>query len=115
AALLADLSARGMLNDTLVICMGEFGRTPKVNKYAGRDHWAALQSVVLAGSGIRAGTVYGASDKTGSLPADLPVTPADLTATLLHLLGVPAELEVQDRTGRPLRACEGKMVPGLVG
>lgn len=115
SAVLADLDGRGMLADTLVICMGEFGRTPKVNKHAGRDHWAPVQSVVLAGAGIRAGSVYGASDKHGGEPADSPVTPADLTATFLHLLGVPADLEVQDRTNRPLRACEGRVVTGLLG
>jgi uncharacterized protein (DUF1501 family) len=114
ATLLEDLGARGMLDDTLVICLGEFGRTPRVNAHGGRDHWAPLQSVVLAGAGIRNGSVYGSSDPRGALPADQPVSPADLTATLLHLLGVPAELEIRDRTGRPLRACEGKVVSGLL-
>jgi hypothetical protein len=115
AALLHDLHERGLLDETLVICLGEFGRTPKVNKNAGRDHWGALQSVVLAGGGVKGGSVYGVSDKIGGRPADLPVTPADLTATLMHLLGIPAELEVQDRTNRPLRACDGKPVWGVLG
>jgi hypothetical protein len=115
ATLLEDLAQRGLLDSTLVICLGEFGRTPKVNKNAGRDHWAAVQSVALAGGGIKPGSVYGASDKIGAVPADQPVAPADLTATILHLLGVPAELEVRDRTDRPLRACEGKIVSGLLG
>lgn len=115
AALLEDLHQRGMLEDTLVLCMGEFGRTPRVNKQAGRDHWAPVQSIVLAGAGITAGTVYGASDRTGGYPSDNPVTPADLTATLMHLLGIPADLEIADRNHRVLRACQGEPVWGILG
>jgi uncharacterized protein (DUF1501 family) len=103
-----------MIDDTLVICMGEFGRTPKVNKNAGRDHWPAVQSVLLAGGGVRRGCVYGASDRLGAYPAEQPVTPADLTATILHLLGVPADLEVRDRTDRPIAASTGKPIAGLL-
>jgi len=114
AAVLSDLDQRGMLADTLVICMGEFGRTTLVNRNAGRDHWSAVQSILLAGAGIRRGIVYGASDRDGALPADRPVTPADLTATILHLLGVPENLEVHDRTQRPLRACTGTAIQGLM-
>jgi arylsulfatase A-like enzyme len=114
AALLDDLAVRGMLDDTLVVCMGEFGRTPKVNKHAGRDHWAAAQSIVFAGAGIRAGTVYGATDRTGGYPADNPVSPADVTATILHLLGVSPALEISDRAGRPFRACHGKPIAGVL-
>jgi len=113
AALIADLAARGMLDDTLVICMGEFGRTPRINKKAGRDHWPHVQSILLAGAGIRGG-VFGASDRVGAYPADSPVTPADMAATILHLLGVPGELELHDRTDRPVRACEGKPVYALI-
>jgi hypothetical protein len=113
ACLIDDLASRGLLDETLVICMGEFGRSPRINRMAGRDHWAPIQSVLLAGAGLPGGCTYGASDKRGAFPADRPVSPADLVATVLHLLGVPAELEVRDRTGRPLRACEGK--PILVG
>ncbi len=115
AALLADLAARGLLDDTLVVWMGEFGRTPKINDKAGRDHWPHVQSIVLAGAGVPGGSVYGASDRSGAYPADQPVSPADLVATLLHLLGVPADLEVRDRTGRPLPACTGRPVQGLLG
>ena len=104
-----------MLEDTLVVTMGEFGRTPKVNRNAGRDHWPHVQSVLLAGAGVRGGTVYGASDRIGAYPADLPVTPPELTATILSLLGVPLDLELHDRTGRPVRACEGQPVQGLLG
>jgi hypothetical protein len=114
AALLADLAARGLLDDTLVVCMGEFGRTPRINKNAGRDHWPHAQSVVLAGAGVRGGSVYGASDRHGAYPADQPVTPADLVATVLHLLGVPPDLELIDRLGRPLRACSGRPVLGVL-
>ena len=114
AALLDDLHARGMLDDTLVVCMGEFGRTPLVNRHAGRDHWSAVQSVVLAGAGIRAGSIHGASDRDGAHPADKAVTPADLTATLMHLLGIPADMEFIDRIGRPLRACHGTPIAGII-
>jgi hypothetical protein len=114
AALLADLAARGLLDDTLVLCFGEFGRTPRVNKNAGRDHWPHVQSLVLAGAGVRGGSVYGASDRSGAYPADQPVTPADLAATVLHLLGVSPDLELTDRLGRPLRACSGRPVPGVL-
>lgn len=114
SALLIDLAERGLLDSTLVVCMGEFGRSPKINKHGGRDHWPAVQSVVLAGAGIRPGYVYGSSDRAGAYPADRPVTPPDLTATILHLLGVPPDLEVHDRSGRLLRACTGSIVRGLL-
>lgn len=113
AALLEDLSARGMLADTLVIVIGEFGRTPKINKKGGRDHWPHAQSILLAGAGIHGGTVYGSSDRIGAYPATSPLTPLDLMATWLHLLGISPESEVQDRTGRPLKACDGTPVQGL--
>jgi hypothetical protein len=114
ATLLEDLSARGLLADTLVVCMGEFGRSPRINAKGGREHWASVQSVVLAGAGIAGGSVYGSSDRIGAYPGDNPVTPPELTATILHLLGVRADLEVQDRLGRPLRICEGKPIQGLL-
>jgi uncharacterized protein (DUF1501 family) len=113
SALLEDLEQRGMLDDTLVACLGEFGRTPRVNRHAGRDHWGGAQSIVLAGAGIRGGTVYGSTDREGGFPRDNPVAPADLTATFLHWLGVPADLDILDRTGRPLRACMGQVLRGL--
>ncbi len=114
ATLLADLAQRGLLDDTLVLCLGEFGRTPKINAHGGRDHWPAVQSIVLAGAGIRGGSVFGASDRLGAYPAEQPVSPADLAATILHLLGVPADLEIHDRTGRPLPACPGTPIRGLL-
>jgi hypothetical protein len=114
SALLDDLAARGLLRETLVVCLGEFGRSPKVNKLGGRDHWSRAQSVLLAGAGVPAGAVIGATDRHGASPVELPVSPADLTATLLHLLGVPPGLEVHDRTGRPLSVCSGRPVPALL-
>jgi len=114
STLLEDLGQRGLLKDTLVVCMGEFGRTPLINKFGGRDHWSAVQSVVFAGAGIRAGSIYGASDRDGANPAEKPVSPADLTATLMHLLGIPDDLEIVDRTGRPQRACQGRVIAGIL-
>ena len=115
SAVLDDLGARGLLDDTLVIMMGEFGRTPRVNKQGGRDHWGGAQSILLSGAGLTLGAVYGSTDRDGGLPAEKPVSPADLTATFLHLLGVPADLEVTDRAGRPIKACHGMALKGLIG
>jgi hypothetical protein len=115
SALLMDLDRRGLLADTLVVCMGEFGRTPRINNMAGRDHWPHVQSIVLAGAGLPAGTTYGASDAQGAYPQNNPVSPADLTATILHLLGVPSDLTLHDRFGRPLGAYHGTPVSGLIG
>jgi uncharacterized protein (DUF1501 family) len=114
SALVGDLAARGLLEETLVIVMGEFGRSPKINSKGGREHWPQVQSILLAGAGILAGSVYGASDKDGGLPADSPVSPADLTATFLHLLGVPLATELRDPTGRPFVASEGTVVRGVL-
>jgi hypothetical protein len=110
ATLLDDLATRGLLDETLIVCMGEFGRSPRINGKGGRDHWPHVQSVMLAGAGVPGGSVFGASDRLGAYPAERPVTPADLTATVLHLLGVPPDLELHDRTGRPLPACTGKPI-----
>src|SRR5262245_21350661 len=110
AALVSDLSDRGLLDDTLVIAMGEFGRTPKVNTVRGRDHWPRVFSVALAGGGIRGGQVYGASDRVGESPADKPVTPADLAATIFTLLGVSPSRELHTRDGRPVAVNQGGKV-----
>jgi hypothetical protein len=115
STLLTDLASRGLLDDTLVICLGEFGRTPKINGKAGRDHWPHVASILLAGAGLPAGTVFGASDRLGAYPARNPIVPEDLTATFLHLLGVPPDFEVLDPTGRPIPACRGAPVAGLLG
>lgn len=106
AALLDDLSARGLLDETLVLWVGEFGRTPRVEK-GGRQHWPQCYSAVLAGGGIQGGVVHGASDKNGAYPADRPVSPADLTATLYHALGIDPATEIHDPTGRPWKLADG--------
>ena len=113
SALLDDLSDRGLLDDTLFLVMGEFGRSPQINAKAGRDHWPQVATTILAGAGINPGGTFGASDRLGAAPADHPVTPADLTATILHLLGVAPDFDLFDQAGRPHRACEGSPVTGL--
>ncbi len=115
SALLEDLSARGLLDETLVVCLGEFGRTPKINANAGRDHWAACNTVVLAGAGIRGGAVYGASDALAAYPASAPVTPDDLSATIYHALGLDPATEIVDPLGRPLPLSRGGPVHALFG
>jgi hypothetical protein len=114
SALLSDLAQRGLLDETLVVCMGEFGRTPRINAQGGRDHWPSVQSLVLAGGGIRGGAVYGASDRYGAYPADRPTTPAAVAATILHLLGVPLDLEIHDRSNRPLPVCTESPIQGIL-
>lgn len=101
SALLADLSARGLLERTLVCVMGEFGRSPKVNANAGRDHWNFCYGLMLAGGGIKRGHVYGASDAIGGRPSSNPVTPADIVATIYHCLGISKDLELHDGLERP--------------
>ncbi len=104
--LLEDLSDRGMLERTLVVVMGDFGRTPKINTNgAGRDHWNFCYSLVLAGGGVKGGYVHGASDKIGAKPSRNPVTPADVIATVYECLGVPPDLELHDRLARPFVLC----------
>ncbi|MBM3458597.1 MAG: DUF1501 domain-containing protein [Armatimonadetes bacterium] len=100
-ALLLDLKQRGLLEDTLVIWTGEFGRTPKVNRDAGRDHWPNCYSAVLAGAGVRGGAVYGASDRDGAYVASDPVSPANLSGTMYHLLGIDPKSLIHDGLSRP--------------
>jgi hypothetical protein len=103
SSLLSDLDARGMLERTAVAVMGEFGRTPKINtNAAGRDHWNFCYSLLLAGGGIKAGSVYGASDSIGGYPSLNPLVPADIIATLYRCLGIPADFELRDRLERPM-------------
>jgi hypothetical protein len=113
SALLDDLAGRGLLDRTLVVWCGEFGRTPKVNKNAGRDHWGFCQSALLAGAGVRGGQVYGSSDASAAYAAELPVSPDDLAATVFHSLGIPLGQEMRDALGRPMPLCTGKPVLGL--
>ncbi|MBM4067440.1 MAG: DUF1501 domain-containing protein [Planctomycetes bacterium] len=106
-ALVQDLDDRGMLDSTLVVVMGEMGRSPRVNRAAGRDHWPQCGFSLLFGGGIRPGTVYGASDRIGAYPASLPVSPADFVATIYHLLGIDPHLMVPDPQGRPIAIAHG--------
>ena len=115
AALITDLHERGLLESTLVVALGEFGRTPKINKNAGRDHWPDCYSLTLAGGGIRGGSVFGASDQLGAYPATDPVTPADLAATIFWRFGLNPRAEVHDQAGRPHRLAEGKPIKQLFG
>jgi hypothetical protein len=112
AALVGDLGERGLLEQTLVIAMGEFGRTPKLNTAAGRDHWPRVFSVVLAGGGVKGGQVVGASDRVGESPAARPVTPADLARTIYTLLGVDPVRELHTADGRPVPINQGGKVIG---
>jgi hypothetical protein len=101
SSLLQDLHDRGMLEKTLVCVLGDFGRTPKINANAGRDHWNSCYTIMLAGAGIRPGFVYGASDRTGAVPAEFPVSPGDIMATIYRLLGVRSTTQILDSLGRP--------------
>jgi hypothetical protein len=111
---LNDMDDRGLLEDTLVVWMGEFGRTPKINDNASRDHWPQCYTVLLAGAGVKRGFIYGASDKTGSLPAENPVRPDDLAATIYYLLGIDPRTEVMGVGDRPLLIADGKPVMGVI-
>lgn len=105
-SLLDDLSDRGLLDRTLVVAMGEIGRTPKINGGAGgagRDHWEHCYTVLMAGGGIKPGYVHGSSDRRGAYPSTNPVSAADIIATIYHALGIPAEQEIRDREGRPVQ------------
>ena len=107
SALMEDLDARGLLDETLVVLMSEMGRTPRVNGAGGRDHWTFCYSVLFAGAGIRGGTIYGASDAQAAYVKDLPVSTADLCATIYHCLGIDPEMTVPDRSGRPVPVGQG--------
>jgi len=110
AALVSDLAERGLLEKTLVVNTGEFGRTPIINKDAGRDHWPNAYTTVLAGGGLKSGLVYGASDKKGAFVADLPVHPCDVLATLYHQLGIQPDLELHDTFARPHTLSRGRVM-----
>ncbi|MBC7965129.1 MAG: DUF1501 domain-containing protein [Fuerstia sp.] len=113
-ALIEDLDERGLLDETLVVAIGEMGRTPQFNAQGGRDHWGNVFSFVMAGAGIRGGQVHGESDRTGSYPVSDRVQPQDLTATILHLLGIGHEAFFPDRFGRPIRATDGEPIYALL-
>ncbi len=107
ATLIEDLRERGLLDETLVVAMGEFGRSPRINEKGGRDHWGACFSIALAGAGIPGGQVVGASDRIGGYPDTRPIRPRDLAATVFHLLGVPPTAEFVDSLGRPRPVTDG--------
>lgn len=115
SALLDDLATRGLLDETLVTWFGEFGRTPKINRLGGRDHWGFCQSIGLAGGGIRAGYVHGSSNRDGGLPASEPMRPDDLTATILYAMGIDPQQAMHDLQGRPLPLSYGRVVDELLG
>jgi len=111
SGLLTDLEQRGMLEETLVAVLTDFGRTPKINGNGGRDHYPNVYSQILAGGGIRGGQVYGSSDANGAQPADDPCTPGDFHATVYKALGIDPRTEVHDPEGRPYPICNGQPLP----
>ena len=116
ATLIEDLAARGLLDETLVVVMGEFGRSPKINGTGGRDHWGSVFSVALAGAGIGGGQIIGESDRIGAMPAVRPVRPPDLAATIFHLLGIASSAEFLDPIGRPRSVTDnGQPLRELIG
>ncbi|MCA9191054.1 MAG: DUF1501 domain-containing protein [Planctomycetales bacterium] len=115
AALIEDLESRGLLDSTLIMVSSEFGRTPKINNDAGRDHWPKVFSVLLAGGGTKRGIVYGASDPTATEPDLDPVSPADLATTVYHLLGIVADKELMAPGDRPIEIVDGgNVIKGLL-
>jgi hypothetical protein len=120
SALLDDLKVQGMLDETLVVVTGEFGRTPRigsstgnVNSRDGRDHWSNVFSAAFAGAGVRGGQTIGQSDRIGAYPASRPFTPGDFSATVYRALGIDPAHELRDRLGRPIRLCNGEEISGL--
>jgi hypothetical protein len=114
ASLVEDLAERGLLNETLVVMLGEFGRTPRFNTAAGRDHWPWCFSAVLAGGGVRGGQVHGASDRTASYPTAGAVTPQDVMATLYHCLGLDPHATIYDLQNRPFALVEGQPIAAVL-
>ena len=114
SALVDDLDQRGRLGETLVLCIAEFGRPPRINRQAGRDHWGHVFSVALAGGGVRGAQVYGSSDRHGAQPREGKVSPQELTATVLHCLGFEPHAEIHDTLGRPLPASRGNVIRGIL-
>ncbi len=114
SALLEDLESRGLLDETLVVCMSEFGRTPRLDNAGGRGHWGSVFSVAMAGGGIRGGQVYGASDKIGAYPREGRVRPEDLSATIFHCLGHAPATEYEDTLGRPHFLSRGEVLDAIL-
>jgi uncharacterized protein (DUF1501 family) len=107
SALVNDLSARGMLEHTVIVCMGEFGRTPRINQDVGRDHWAQSWSVVMAGGGLKSGQVIGGTDKEGVAVEGKSYLPGDVWATVAHALGIPLNVVYTSKLGRPMKIVNG--------
>ena len=115
SALIEDLDARGLLEETLVVAAGEFGRTPKFNAQGGRDHWGHVFSIALAGAGVAGGQVYGASDNHGAYPLEGRTLPQDLAATIFHLLGIGHNATMKHPNGRPVHICNGRPMYRMLG
>jgi hypothetical protein len=112
--LIQDLDSRGLLDETLVLWTGEFGRTPKINKTAGRDHWPQCYTLLLAGGGLKRGVVYGASDSTAAYPKDNPCTPDDISATMFYCLGIDPQTELRNHLNQPIPASRGTPIMPLL-
>jgi uncharacterized protein (DUF1501 family) len=107
SAFVDDTAARGLDQDILLVITGEFGRTPRINGSAGRDHWAPLSTLALAGGGLKMGQVVGESSSKAEVPKSTPIGPQDLMATVFHVLGIPKDQHYKDMTGRPVPMIEG--------
>lgn len=113
SALIEDLDQRGLLEETLIVATGEFGRTPTINAQAGRDHWPHCYTVLMAGGGVQGGAIFGSSDRQGGYPATDPVTPGDIAATIYWRFGLDHAAEIHDQTGRPHRLATGEPIAQL--
>ncbi|MFO0910282.1 MAG: DUF1501 domain-containing protein [Isosphaeraceae bacterium] len=114
SALLEDLEARGLLDQTLVVWTGEFGRTPRINTDAGRDHWPQCYTVLMAGGGLKRGFIHGASDASGAYPRESPCTPDDLSATMFQCLGIDPTTEMRDQLNRPILVSTGQPIEAIL-
>ncbi|MCY2964439.1 MAG: DUF1501 domain-containing protein, partial [Planctomycetota bacterium] len=115
SALLEDLEASGLLDETLVVVMSDMGRTPQVNASAGRDHWSFAYSVLFAGAGVRGGTVHGVTDGHAAYVKDRPVSTSDICATIYHLLGIDPDMKVYDNDRPVAIAHGGKVISEILG
>jgi hypothetical protein len=115
AALLQDLADRGALEETLVVWMGEFGRSPRISEFASREHWPYANTILMAGAGLPGGAVYGKTDAWAAEVVEDPVSPADVTATIFHLLGIDPHALIHDQAGRPYPLSEGEPIRGVLG
>jgi uncharacterized protein (DUF1501 family) len=114
SSLMQDLEDHGLLDETLVVVMSDFGRTPKFNSNGGRDHWTYCYSILFSGAGIKGGTVYGASDEHAAYPKESPVSTGDICATIYTLLGINPEMRVPDHLGRPIEIAHGGRAIGEI-